>query len=175
MIGTMGFACVLCGVLAILGAGIWIDQTHQYKRLSLITWFGCVATSLAFTLALQYSNSFWPVFVCFCFYGVFSYPYLSVGLEWSAELLHPVRESLLSFVALFVGCMYGVAFTYAIGALIDTFGSLAAGVATSGLYLVGTFCVMGVRGELKRWAADSCVGGGGGVRSFLCQTQLFLC
>ena len=154
LIGTMGFTSVFLGVIAMMIAGIWIDKTHKYKSLSIAAWVGCVVTFLAFTISLRYSERFSIVFVCFCAYGFCSYPYLSIGLEYAAEIMYPIKESILSFILLFVGCMYGVALTYIIGFIIDIAGADVAGYVTTGLYLIGAVCVAMIKGELERLKVD---------------------
>ena len=155
LIGIMGCTSTLFGLISILLAGMWIDQTHRYKFLSVSVFISCVVSCILFTIVLKYSGYFALTFVCFCIYGFCAYPYLSAGLEYTAELMYPIKESILSFILISVGTIYGIAFTSIIGIVIDKSGVDIAGYVIAGLYFAGVICVVLAKGELKRLNVDN--------------------
>ena len=152
--GLMGFSSVLFGLVSMMLAGIWIDKTHRYKFISVDIFGSCVFSSLTFTLVLKYSGNFALTFVCFCIHGICSFPYLCVGLEYIAEIMYPVKESILSFISLFMGTLYGTIFIASLGVVIHQAGAEFAGYAIAGMYIVGLICVSLIKGDLKRYNVD---------------------
>lgn len=153
-IGIMGFISVILGLVAILVAGIWIDKTRRYKLISVITFLFCGLTLLTFILVLNHSKNFKATFICFCIFGFFSYPYMTVGLEHAAEVAYPISEGITSGILLLVANMYGIAFTYLLEYVIDEFGTDVAGYIMVGLYFAGQMLCFFTNGELKRYQAD---------------------
>ena len=154
LIGIMGCCAVLCGLVGIFSVGVFVDKTHRFKMASVstITLSGC--SLLAFVVVLRFTNNFTAMFCCYCIYGLFSYPYLSTGLEFTAEIMYPVKESILSFVLLFVGCLYAVLFTLGFGYVIDRWGGDTAGCILTALYALALLCVALVKGNLNRLNVD---------------------
>ena len=153
-IGLMGFAAVICGLFAIFFGGIWLDRTRKYKALSVATFSACTLSMLAFTLLLTYHNNFTLLFVSFCIFGFFSYPYMSAGLEHAAEITYPVPEGTSSGILLLIGNMYGIILTYIVGAIIEKGGSDVGGYILAGSYAMGLIMVIFINAPLKRTNAD---------------------
>ena len=155
LIGIMGFTNILLGLLGSVICGILIDKTRRYKIIS-IGIFGSSAVSfLAFTFALTYSGNFALTFASLCIYGVFSTPFLTVGLEYMAEITYPVKESNLTFIMFLFANAYCFILTYVLGNITVKFGSDIAGYIIAGIYCVGLFLMFFVRSELKRIKVDS--------------------
>ena len=68
---------------------------------------------------------------------------------------YPIKESILSFVIISVGTVYGIVFTYVGGMVVHGPGVKVAGFVFAGLYGVGLICVLLVKGRLKRLMVDS--------------------
>ena len=130
-------------------------STRRYKFLSVVSFVGCIITLLLFTVVLTHIKNFPATFICFCVYGFFFYPYLSVGLEYTAEIMYPIKESILSFVIISVGTVYGILFTYVGGQILHRTSAEVAGYVFAGLYALGLVCVVLVKGRLKRLMLDS--------------------
>lgn len=153
-IGLMGFTSVLLGLVGILLAGIWIDKTNRYKSISIGTFVCCSVALLIFTLLLQYGGNFTLVFVSFCIFGFFSYPYMTVGLEHAAEVTYPIPEGITSGILLLVGNIYGIILTFILGAIIEKGRADVAGYVMVVIYTLGLVVVICIKGELKRMKAD---------------------
>ena len=83
------------------------------------------------------------------------YPYLAVGLEYIAEVMYPVKESILSFICLFLSTLYGTAFITVLGIIMNKVGTEVTGYIIVATYCLGFLCVLFVNGELKRYKVDS--------------------
>ena len=153
-IGYMGFAAVNCGLFAIFFSGIWLDKTRKYKILSIAIFTAGSVTMLLFTLLLEYHDNFLVLFVSFCVFGFFSYPYMSAGLEHVAEITYPVPEGTTSGILLLVGNIYGIILTYIVGAAIEKGGGDLGGYVMTGCYFIGIVLVALNFAPLKRSAAD---------------------
>lgn len=154
LIGMMGFTSIIIGVCAILLSGIFLDKTHRYKLISCSIFTSGAICFLAFTLALKYSGNIVLVFILFSAHGFFMYPYLSVGLEYMAESLYPIKESGLSVVLVMVSGIHGVVLTNITGILLKRFGVDIAGYFMAALYVVGLVLVALGKEELKRHEVD---------------------
>ena len=153
-IGYMGFAAVNCGLFAIFFSGIWLDKTRRYKSLSVAIFLAGSVTMLLFTLLLKYHDNFMILFISFCVFGFFSYPYMSAGLEHVAEITYPVPEGTTSGILLLVGNIYGIILTYIVGAAIEQGGGDLGGYLMTGCYFIGVILVALNSAPLKRSAAD---------------------
>ncbi|XP_057289612.1 feline leukemia virus subgroup C receptor-related protein 2-like [Hydractinia symbiolongicarpus] len=153
-IGLMGFTSVLLGLVGILLAGIWIDRTSRYKSISIGTFTCCSVALLIFTLLLQYGGNFTLVFVSFCIFGFFSYPYMTVGLEHAAEVTYPIPEGITSGILLLLGNIYGIILTFILGAIIEKGRADVAGYVMVVIYTLGLVVVICIKGELKRLKTD---------------------
>lgn len=153
-IGYMGFAAVLCGLFAIFFSGIWLDKTKRYKSLSIAIFTTCAVTLLIFTLLLTYHDNFMLMFISFCVFGFFSYPYMSAGLEHAAEITYPIPEGTTSGILLLVGNIYGIILTYIVGAAIEKVGGDIGGYVMVGAYVLGILMVSFNSAPLKRSEAD---------------------
>ncbi|XP_065066476.1 uncharacterized MFS-type transporter C09D4.1-like [Rhopilema esculentum] len=153
-IGYMGFAAVNCGLFAIFFSGVWLDRTRRYKSLSVAIFTACAVTMVIFTLLLKYHDNFIILFISFCAFGFFSYPYMSAGLEHVAEVTYPVPEGTTSGILLLVGNIYGIILTYIVGAAIDNGGGDLGGYLMAACYVIGTLLVLINSAPLKRSEAD---------------------
>ena len=153
-IGYMGFAAVNCGLFAIFFSGIWLDKTRKYKSLSIAIFMAASTSMLLFTLLLEYHDSFMILFISFCVFGFFSYPYMSAGLEHVAEITYPIPEGTTSGILLLVGNIYGVILSYIVGAAIEQGGKDLGGYLMAICYFIGFILVSLNSAPLKRSAAD---------------------
>jgi len=153
-IGLMGFTSVILGLFGIFLAGLWLDKTKRYKFISIGTFACCTISLFVFTILLVYGGSFVAVFISFCIFGFFSYPFMTVGLEHAAEVTYPISEGITSGILLLLGNMYGIILTFIVGAIIEKGRSDIAGYIMTLLYLIGLGTVVLMKGELKRLQAD---------------------
>ena len=153
-IGMMGSASVIVGLFGMLVSGAWIDKTHKYKLISVADFVLCAASFLGFTLFSVYMKNFKSAFASFCVYGLFSYPYMTIGLEHAAEVAFPVSEGVTSALLLLLANTYGIILTYIAEIILDMWGTMILGYCLVGLYLVGAVIVASTNGKLKRFNAD---------------------
>ena len=153
-VGLMGCAAVIFGLVAIFLSGIWLDKTRRYRLHSIVTFAACAVSMLAFTVFLWYHDNFILIFVIYCVFGFFSYSYMSVGLEYAAEMTYPVPEGITSGILLLFGQIYGVILTYGIGYAIEKGREDLGGYIMAGTYLLGLFMFALMKAPLKRTQAD---------------------
>jgi len=153
-IGIMGSVSVLLGLVAMLIGGIWIDKTRRYKLISVGTFLCCTVSLLVFFIVVSHSNSFQATFISYCIFGFFSYPYITIGLEYAAEVTYPISEGITSGILLLAANVYGIVFTSLLEFIIEQWGTDVAGYIMVGLYLIGQFLCLVTNGTLKRYEAD---------------------
>ena len=152
-IGYMGCGATLAGLVSMLLSGMIVDRTRCFKLFSALDFLFCFLSMLLFTLVLNYVANFHLAVACFCIFGFFSYPYISIGLEHAAEITYPVPAGISAGICLIIGSIYGIAFTYAVTGL-QKFGYHFGGYAIAAFYAIGMLFVLNVKAPLKRRNAD---------------------
>ena len=150
LIGFMGFTSILCGLVGIYLGGIWLDKTHKYKIFSGAIFIACAISMLSFTVILTYHDSFAFLFVSCGIFGFFSFPFISAGLEYAAEITYPISEGTTSGILCLVGSMYGIGLVYLVEDIIRKYGSDIGGYVMAGSYGVALVMVILINAPLKR-------------------------
>eukprot|EP00794_Sanderia_malayensis_P009019 gene9019-9983_t len=153
-IGYIGFISNSLGVLAMLFSGISLDRTKRYKRLSLWTFGACFILMLLFTLVLSYDNHFFVMFIIFCVFSTFSYPFLSAGLEYAAEITYPISEGTTSCILLLGANLYSILVTELLWYANKKGGGHVAGYIMLVLYALCWLLTFLVTAPLKRSEAE---------------------
>ncbi len=153
-IGYLGFSANLLGVSGMFLNGIWLDKTKRFRTLSISVNIICALTILIFTLLLTYHDNFTILFISFCVFGLFSYPYMSAGLEHAAEITYPIPEGTTSGILLLSGSIYGIIIIYIFGAVLERKASGVVGYIMVALYFICTVLTTIGKAPLKRSEAD---------------------
>ena len=153
-ISFMATVSVIVGLVALFCGGLISDKTRRYKLISTLTFACCAVSLLAFFIVLDYVPDFNVTFVCYCVFGFFSYPFMSVGLEYAAEVTYPIPEGITSGILLLVANMYGIVFTNILQYVLDNYGTQPAGYILVALYGLGVVVCLLTKGKLKRYEAD---------------------
>ena len=56
LIGLMGSAATVCGLVSMMLAGMWIDKTRRYKLAGTVIFAAGACTALLFTLVMKYTQ-----------------------------------------------------------------------------------------------------------------------
>ena len=152
-IGYMGFGVLLAGLLSIFLCGMFLSRTREYKLYSRLEFALAALSTLTLTIALHSSASLEMIFVLYVIYGLFTHPFMSLGLEYIAEITYPVPEILSSSISILLASLYSIVITQAIGVQFNN-GINIGGYIISGLYALGFLCVMMAKGSLRRSSVD---------------------
>ena len=90
------------------------------------------------------------LFVSCGIFGFFSYPFISAGLEYAAEITYPIPEGTTSGILCLVGSMYGIGLVYFVEDIIRKYGSDIGGYVMAGSYGVALAMVILINAPLKR-------------------------
>ncbi|XP_004206019.1 uncharacterized MFS-type transporter C09D4.1 isoform X1 [Hydra vulgaris] len=153
-VGWMGLFNFICGVIGCLVFGIILDKLKKFRALSIVSNFTSMITWLGFILILRKTDSFFGPFIMFLIYGFFAYPYITIGLEQSAEMTFPVPEEFSSSFILIIGNFYALIFGLIFG-VFNHFGLIeVVPYIITGFYLLSTLLTSLVKTYLKRSVAD---------------------
>ena len=153
-IGYMGFAALMSGLLSMFLSGIFLSRTREYKLYSRLEFALAATSTLALTIALHNGASLEMTFVLYILYGLFTFAYMSMGLEYIAEITYPVPEILSSSISIILASVYSIAITQTIGIQFNN-GINIGGYIISGLYALGFLFVMMAKGPLRRSSLDN--------------------
>ena len=152
-IGYMGFAVLMSGLLSMFLCGIFLSRTREYRLYSRVEFALAAVSTLILTMALHSGASLEMVFALYVIYGLFTYPYMSLGLEYIAEITYPVPEILSSSISILLASLYSIVITQVIGIQFNS-GINIGGYIISGLYALGFLLVMMANGSLRRSSLD---------------------
>ena len=152
-VGYMGFAAMSSGLLSMFLSGIFLNRTKQFKLFSVIDFILAIISTLLLTIVLHVVKSVELAFALYIIYGICSYPFISAGLEYAAEITYPLPESISSSICIALSCFYGIILTQILGTLLNN-GVNIGGYIMSGLYGLGFILVFAVKAPLKRSSID---------------------
>ena len=153
-VGFIGIATVLSSLLSMFLCGVILNRTKHFKFFSVMIFFLAFISTLLLTIVLHTVKSIELTFLLYILYGLFSYPFVSAGLEYVAEVTFPVPEITSSSVCLMFSSLYGVILTEIFGILLEN-GINIGGYIISGLYGLGFLLVMITKARLKRSSIDN--------------------
>ena len=153
-IGYMGFAAMISGLLSMFLSGVFLNRTKQFKVFTVVDFALSMIVTLLLTITLHSGTSMEITFLLYILFGFVTYPYISAGLEYVAEVSYPIPEIISSSVCLLLSGFYATLLTQIIGMLLNR-GINIGGYIISGLYAFGLLLVMMVNGPLKRSSEDS--------------------
>ena len=154
-IGWMGFTCNISAIISCLIIGFFLDRYAHHKAVAVFLNGGSALLWLAFSLVLSRTKNFDLLFVIYAIYGTVGIPYFASGVEQAAEMTSPVPESTSSAVILLLGNLYGFAFIFVFGALIEDGYPMTTLYLILGLYVLSTTLVGFSNMKLKRTDAES--------------------
>ena len=154
LIGWMGFTCNIAAIISCLIIGFYLDHYVHHKAIALCLNGGSALLWLAFSFVLVMTKNFNLLFVIYAIYGTVGIPYFASGVEQAAEMTWPVPESTSSAVILLLGNLYGFAFIFVFGALIEDGYPMATLYLILGLYVLSTTLVGCLDMKLKRTEAE---------------------
>ncbi len=149
-IGYLGCAANLFGVIAMFFCGVWLDRTKIYKKLSSVIISLCLISILVFTLILRYDDNFITLFVSFCVFGFFSFPFMSAGLEYAADMAYPISEGTTTCVVMLIANIYAAVLSNVLGVAVRSAGAHTAGYLLAACYAVSLVLVLVNDPPLKR-------------------------
>ncbi|XP_012566797.2 heme transporter FLVCR1 isoform X1 [Hydra vulgaris] len=153
-VGWMGVFNLICGIVGCFVFGILLDKLKKFRALATIINFSAMMTWLAFILTLKKTNSFYGPFALFLIFGFFSYPYVTVGFEQSAEMTFPVPEEFSSAFILIISHIYGLIFGLVFGYLYRTGLVETVPYIVTGFYFLSTLLTCSVKTDLKRYSSE---------------------
>ncbi|XP_065645663.1 uncharacterized MFS-type transporter C09D4.1 isoform X2 [Hydra vulgaris] len=153
-VGWMGVFNLICGIIGCFVFGMLLDKLKKFRTLATIINFSAIMTWLAFILTLKKTSSFYGPFVLFLIFGFFSYPYITVGFEQSAEMTFPVPEEFSSAFILIISHIYGLIFDLVFGYLYRTGLVETVPYIVTGIYFLSTLLTCSVKTDLKRCSAE---------------------
>ena len=116
---TFGGLLIGLGLVGAVIAGIILDRTHRYRLALRIGFSMSFLFTLAMTLLIQ-PGMINALSAMFAFLGFFMLPMLPVSFSAAAEITYPVPESVSSGVLMTSGQLTGIAFIFALDALIPS-------------------------------------------------------
>ena len=155
-IGFMGFAALMSGLLSMFLSGVFLNRTKQFKTFTMAVFTLAMIVTLLLTIALHSGTSMEIAFLLYVLFGFVTYPYMSAGLEYVAEVSYPIPEIISSSVCLLLSSFYAIFLTQIIGMLLNR-GINIGGYIISGLYAFGFLLVVMVKSRLKRSSEDDVV------------------
>nr|XP_004206020.3 solute carrier family 49 member A3-like [Hydra vulgaris] len=153
-VGWMGVFNLICGTIGCIVFGILLDKIKKFRALAIVINFSATMTWLAFILTLKNIDNFFGPFVMFLIYGFFAYPYLTIGLEQSAEMTFPVPEEFSSTFILIIANLYSLIFSLVFGVFFQLGLVATVPYTITGFYLLSTFLTCVVKTYLKRNSAE---------------------
>ena len=153
-VGYMGFAAMISGLLSVVLSGVFLNKTKQFKLFSVIDFILAMISTLLLTIVLHVVKSIELAFFLYVIYGLCTYPFMSGGLEYTAEVTYPVPEGISSSIGIAFSCLYGMVLTQILGILLDN-GVNIGGYIMSGLYALCFLLVFVVKAPLKRSSFDN--------------------
>jgi len=114
--GYIGLTVILAGLVGAVAAGWWLDRSRTY-RLTTIGMYAATLVSMAFYTAAPYTQSIEVMFVAAGLLGLTMTGYLPVGFELGVELSYPEPEASSSGLVNASAQLFGIIFTYGLGAL----------------------------------------------------------
>lgn len=154
-IGWMGFACDIAAIFSIFLIGLYLDRYPRHQGVAMFLNGGSFWMWLIFIIILTETRNFTAMFVVYTIYGIVGIPYFASGVEQAAEMTSPVPEGTSSTMIMLLGNIYGFAFIFSIGVLIEDGFERTAVYIILGLYLVSFILVCIAKTKLKRSEAES--------------------
>ena len=155
IVGWMGFANNVFGIFGGLIVGIIMDKIKKIYCMAVFLNFSSTILLLAFIIILEKTSNLYGVFIMFTVYGVFGFPYLSLGLEQAAEITYPAPETTSSAFILILGNVYGLCFSSIFGYLIQC-GKIEVVYYTSvGLNVLATVFTFVSKTKMRRSLIES--------------------
>ena len=153
-IGYMGFMSLISGLLSIFLSGVFLNRTQRFKVFTLAVFALATIVTFLLTVALHNSTRMEIAFLLYILFGFVTYPYMSAGMEYAAEVAYPIPEIISSSVCLLLSGFYAIFLTQILGMLLNR-GINIGGYIISGLYAFGFILVTMVKSPLKRSSEDN--------------------
>ena len=153
-IGWIGFCGNISSIVGILLFAAILDKFKCYRSLTIFLFVFSLLAWIAFSATLLYWKTTQLLFITFitlCFFGV---PFMTVGLEYAAEITYPISEGLSSALILMLGNLVGLTCVILLGYLIDHGKIFLMSCIVTGLYTVALISCCFIRPNLKRSSMD---------------------
>ncbi|XP_033097662.1 feline leukemia virus subgroup C receptor-related protein 2-like isoform X2 [Anneissia japonica] len=154
MVGLIGLAIVIAGLLGSAVMGYWLDRTRTYRGTTVVVYVLTLIGMGFFSFTL-YLSEIWVVFGVASFLGFFMTGYLPLGFEFAAELTYPEPEGTSSGLLNAAAQTFGIVFTMSMGALVSNINALAGNLFLCIAILIGTIITAFIKSDLRRQRAEN--------------------
>ena len=144
-IGVVGCVAVVLGFFTNIIAGIIIDKTKEYKKVSTIIFIISGISGIVWSILLEKSDSFIGIVITFCILISVNTSYYSVGVAHCTALMHPICPGTIGMVILVSGAATILSVVFLGTYLLKTFGAMSTNIMGLSLIFISCICSLIVR------------------------------
>uniref|UniRef100_A0A0K0E3I3 MFS domain-containing protein n=1 Tax=Strongyloides stercoralis TaxID=6248 RepID=A0A0K0E3I3_STRER len=148
-IGTIGLILVVAGMIGTLITGFLLDKFQKYKETTLGVYIFSFIGTVLFAIFLGNISIKIIGGVAF-FLGFFMTGYLAIGFEYAAEITYPIAEHSTSGLLNASAQLFGIAFTFGFGKIVDNEGPYIANIGFCICLAIGVILTAIGKADLKR-------------------------
>ncbi|CAI5438366.1 unnamed protein product [Caenorhabditis angaria] len=153
-VGQIGLLIVVAGMFGSVVGGFLLDKFKKFKLTTILIYLFSFIGMLSFTLTIDL-NSLLIVFINSALLGFFMTGYLPIGFELAAEITYPLAEGTTSGLLNASAQIFGIAFTWIMGKVMQSYGTFTSNIIMSTTLIIGTFLTCLIHEDLKRQKAHS--------------------